>query len=71
MRLIGNIALQVQFIRTSGLYGKMVKETPGEPDPLPLFSKQLMSALNAADDSKELTLEYPVFMILAKDPRPL
>lgn len=68
---MGHVAVQVAFIRTSGLYGKMVKETPGQPDPLPPFSEQLISILNAADDSMELTLEYPVFMILAKDPMPL
>ena len=64
-------AAQVLFIRTAGVYNRMRKEKPGQPDPLPELQKQLMSALGAADDSMPLTLQYPLFVILAKDPRPL
>ena len=49
----------------------MLKETSGQPDPLPEFKEQLMSVLGRSDDRKPLTLQYSVFIILAKDPRPL
>jgi hypothetical protein len=64
-------AVQVQLLGTAGTYQKMRKANPGAPDPLDELRTQLLSALGTADDSMELTLQYSVFVILAKQPRPL
>ena len=58
-------------MRTGGTYAKMRRENPGKPDPLPDLQKKLMDALNTTDKTFGLTLKYTIFMILAKDPRPL
>jgi hypothetical protein len=63
--------VQVQFLKTTGPYGKMLKDAPDMPDPLPRVKEQLIAALDASDDSAKLTLRFPVFMILAKHPKPL
>ena len=65
------LVAQVLFVRTAGTYNRLRKANPGKPDPLPELQKELMSALGAADDSMALTLQYPLFAILAKDPRQL
>ncbi len=62
---------QVQLVRTGGIYDKMRKETPEKPDPLPDLQQKLMAALNTSDQYYGLYLKYTIFMILAKDPRPL
>lgn len=61
----------VQSVRTGGIYAKMRRESPGKPDPLPDLLKSLMAAVNTSDESFGLTLKYTIFMILAKNPRPL
>lgn len=60
--------MQVQFIRTAGLYAKMRSETPRKPDPLLAFQKKLMASLSISDDSTALTLRYTIFVMLAKVP---
>ena len=64
-------SVQVQLLRTGGIYAKMRRETPGKPDPLPAFQRELMASLPTSDEYMPLTLQYNFFMILAKDPRPL
>ena len=61
----------MQSVRTGGIYAKMRRESPGTPDPLPDLLKNLMVAVNTSDASFGLTLKYTIFMILAKNPRPL
>lgn len=63
--------VQVQFVKTGGIYAKMRRETPGKPDPLPELQKKLMAALGTSDEMFPLTLNYTIFMLLAKDPQPL
>ena len=63
--------VQVQFVKTGGIYAKMRRETPGKPDPLPDLQKKLMAALKTSDEMFGLTLNYTIFMLLAKDPKPL
>ena len=63
--------VQVQFVKTGGIYAKMRRETSGKPDPLPELQKKLMAALKTSDEMLALTLNYTIFMLLAKDPQPL
>lgn len=63
--------VQVQFIRTAGLYAKMRQERPGKPDPLPKLQRDLMSSLGTSDERMPLTLRYKVFMMMAKAPKPV
>ena len=63
--------VQVQFVKTGGIYAKMRRETPGKPDPLPELQKKLMAAVGTSDEMFPLTLNYTIFMLLAKDPQPL
>ena len=63
--------MQVQFIRTAGLYAKMRGEAPGRPDPLPKLQRDLMSSLGTSDKHMPLTLRYTIFMMMAKDPKPV
>ena len=61
----------MQLLKTAGTYQKMRKGTPEKPDPLEDLRTQLLSAMGTSDDSMELTLQYSVFCILAKEPKPL
>ena len=63
--------VQVQFVKTGGIYAKMRRETPGKSDPLPELRKSLMAALKTSDEMFAITLNYTIFMLLAKDPQPL
>lgn len=63
--------LQVQFMRTGGMYTKMRRENPEKPDPLPEFQRELLASLNTSDEYTPLILQNDFFMILAKDPKPL
>jgi hypothetical protein len=63
--------VQVQFIRTAGLYAKMRREAPGKPDPLPMLQRDLMSTLGTSDERMSLTLRYAIVMMMAKDPKPV
>jgi hypothetical protein len=65
------LELQVQLVRTGGIYAKMRRDTLGKPDPLPDLLKRLMAALNTSDETFGLTLKYTIFMILAKNPEHL
>ena len=58
-------------MKTGGIYAKMRRETPEKPDPLPELQKRLMAALKTSDEMFALTLNYTIFMLLAKDPQRL
>lgn len=65
------IATQVQFMRTGGMYTKMRRENPDRPDPLPGLQRELLASLKTSDEYMPLELQCDIFMILAKDPKPL
>ena len=65
------IAMQVQFMRTGGMYTKMRRENPEKPDPLPDLQRELMASLKTSDEYTPLQLQCDIFMILCKDPKPL
>ena len=65
------LMVQVQFVRTGGMYTKMRRENPEKPDPLPDLQRELMASLKTSDEYTPLKLQCDIFMILCKDPKPL
>ena len=63
--------MQMAFIRTNGLYTQYRRSFPDRPDPLQKLRQELMSAVGAVNEEHGLTLHFPVFLVLAKQPKPL
>ena len=65
------VTTQVQFMKTGGMYTKMRRDNPDKPDPLPGLQRDLLASLKTSDKYLPLELQCDIFMILAKDPKPL
>ncbi|KAK9801901.1 hypothetical protein WJX73_010888 [Symbiochloris irregularis] len=54
------------YLRSWSSYTSFRRERPEAADPLQLFEQNVLQALGSKDASHELTINFPVFLILAK-----
>jgi len=62
---------QIGYLSSWSAYATYREQHPDLPDPLEKFKESYKAAFHFTSDEEKATLTWPLFVILAKDPKPL
>ncbi len=62
---------QIGYIRSWSAYATYREKNPASPDPLVSFKDAYKNAFGFKSDEKKTTVVWPLFVILAKGPKPV
>lgn len=56
------------YLQSWSSYNAYKRQHPEAADPVQVFGEQVLQALNTHDASHQLTIRFPMFLVLAKRP---
>lgn len=59
----------LRYLQTWSAYNTFKQQHPSAADPLDRFEQELLQAYGTADDSTIISVDFPIFLLLAKRPR--
>ena len=63
--------MQIGYLRSWSAYATYREQHPDLPDPLIQFKQDFMAASGFTSDDDETEVVWPLFVILARHPKPL
>ena len=61
--------MQEGYLKSWSAHATYCREHPDRPDPIINFKADFKQAMGLREDSQTFTMEWPLFLILAKEPR--
>lgn len=65
------VHVQIGYLSSWSAYSTYRQKHPDHPDPLIQFREDYMKACGFTSDDESAKVTHPLFVILAKDPKPL